>query len=260
MKGMLLMKKTLRAAAALLVVAVFCGTFSVFAAAQAPLYVALGDSIAAGTGLLSPSTKSYAAIVANTNGYRYVNHAVPGYTSASLYNLLSDASVSSDVKAADIISISIGGNDFFLGIRPKMVVNGFFGDNYSGFDSITKKFAGNFAAIIKKIKSLNPDVVILVQTVYNPRYDMLQDMYQQAVDRLNKEIRSYLEKNPGSYEIVDVAKAFAGHDEYINIDATHPNVTGHSVIARLVLAKLKALGLGTTTTPVVKASSIFKRR
>lgn len=253
------MKKTLRVIALALAVIMAFGSSAAFAAAKSPLYVVIGDSIAAGTGLINPSAKSYGAIVANSNGYRYINHAVPGYTSASLLNLLSDSTVSGDIKAADIISISIGGNDFFFGIRPAMIVNGFLGDDYSGFDSIIAKTSANFAAIIKKIKNLNPDVTILVQTVYNPRYDFLQETYQQAVDRINKVFREYLAKNPGSFEIVDVAAAFAGHEEYIAIDATHPNAAGHKAIARLLLAKLKALGLGTATLPIVKASSLFKR-
>ena len=253
------MKKLLRAVAVTLVFALAFGGISAAAAtAESPLYVLIGDSIAAGTGLISPSTKSYGAIVANTNGYRYKNHAVPGYTSANLLALLSDATVSKDLKAADIISISIGGNDFFLGINPMMIASGMLADNYSGFDSIVAKTSANFAAIIKKVRALNPKAAVLVQTVYNPRSDILtEEIYQQAVNRLNKMIRDYLVKNPGSYAIVDVASAFAGHSEYINLDLTHPNASGHAAIARLVLAKLKAMGLGTKTEPVVKASSLF---
>ncbi len=253
------MKKFVRVLATAVVFALLCSNVTVFAAAKAPLYVVIGDSIAAGTGLVNPETKSYGAIVANTNGYRYINHAVPGYTTANLLSLLSESAVSKDVKAADIISLSIGGNDFFAGIKPAMIVNGLLRDDYSGFNSIASKFSSNFAAIIKRIKKLNPDATILVQTVYNPHYDMLQETYQQAVDRLNKVFKNYLAKHPGSFVIVDVAKAFAGHKEYIAIDATHPNAKGHVVIARLVLAKLKALGLGKATVPSVKASTLFKR-
>lgn len=42
-------------------------------------YVVIGDSIARGAGVLNPDEACYGLMVANTNGYDYVNHGIDGY-------------------------------------------------------------------------------------------------------------------------------------------------------------------------------------
>ena len=88
-----------------------CLSISTFAADKYR-YVVLGDSIAYGSGLLNASEACYGKAVANTCGFDYANHSVPGATTHGLIYKLNDSAVRSDIARADIISISIGGNDF----------------------------------------------------------------------------------------------------------------------------------------------------
>ena len=251
------MKNLKKMSALLLAFVMAFGVFALSAsAAGRKTYVVLGDSIAYGQGVANSQDACYGKIVADTNGYNYANYAIDGYTSANLLRHLDTDYVAASVKKANIISISIGGNDFLTSNMAGLLISGKFGSG-SRFDSIGAKFAENFAAIIRKIKMLNSSAAILVQTVYNPSSGFFSDVYQKGADTINGAIRSYLASHKGAFSIVDVASAFAGHArEYIAADTIHPNSKGNLVIAKLILQKLKALGLGTATEPVINNPAI----
>ena len=73
-------------------------------------YVALGDSITTGYGLAENET-GFAKQVAGSNGYTLTNLAQDGATSSMLLTSLSDSEVSSAIASADLITVTIGGND-----------------------------------------------------------------------------------------------------------------------------------------------------
>lgn len=86
---------------------------SAFAAEKETLdYVVLGDSIGWGAGVLNSNEVVFGKLVADTNGYGFHNDAVNGYTTANLLAHLEKENIAADVAAADIISISIGGNNY----------------------------------------------------------------------------------------------------------------------------------------------------
>ena len=100
---------------ALLLCLALAACLPVFGAAaeeDAPFYLVLGDSIGYGSGLSNAKEAVYGKIVADTNGYAYANDAIPGYTTQALLRLMQTDDVKADIAKADIISISIGGNNF----------------------------------------------------------------------------------------------------------------------------------------------------
>ena len=237
------------------VLMIFAAAVPAFAADEALNYVVLGDSIGWGAGVLNSDEACFGKIVADTAGFNFKNDAVNGYRTADLINHLGKDKIKADVVAADIISISIGGNDFLRGDMAQLIEEAKNGD-YSRFDSIAEEFYKNFCTIIKTIKEINPDAVILMQTLYNPGADSIKAVYQQGADRLNAGYRKYLADNPKAYELLEVADAFVGHPEYVAADYIHPSAQGNVVIAKIVLAKLNALGLTDKTEPVVKQEGI----
>ena len=221
-------------------------------AADAPLrYVVLGDSIGYGAGVLNPEEACYGRIVADTNGYDYQNHAVSGNRTDHLLAHLDHAEVTAAVKNADIISISIGGNDYLTDNVTGLVLDATLCNDYSRMDRITAQLKENFAAIIEKIRGWNPDAVILMQTLYNPGKGINKAPYQAATNRLNDLIRDYLASHPGAFTIVDVAAAFGTDRRYIAQDSIHPSAQGNERIAEVILQTLKTLGLGDSTAPVI---------
>lgn len=244
--------KTMKKVICTVLVLLLCLSVTAFAAPEdEPLnYVVLGDSIGWGAGVLNSTEAVFGRIVADTNGYNFRNDAVNGYTTGNLLAHLEKEDIAADVAKADIISISIGGNNYLLGDMRSLIAQAGEGD-YSGFDAIAENFYKDFCAIIAKIKELNPDVQILMQTLYNPGADSIKDIYQAGADRLNAGYRRYLDENPGAYELLEVADAFVGHPEYVAADYIHPSAKGNEVIAKIVLEKLCELGLGENTEPVI---------
>ncbi|MCQ2471503.1 MAG: SGNH/GDSL hydrolase family protein [Clostridia bacterium] len=226
-----------------------------FAGEKTLKYLVLGDSIGYGAGVLNSDEACFGRIVADTTGFDFTNDAINGYRTSDLIKHLEKEKISADVKVADIISISIGGNDFLRGDMSSLISEAKNG-NYTRFDEITAEFYENFCKIIAKIKELNPNATIIVQTLYNPGNDFVKEAYQQGADRLNARYRQYIAENVGAYELIDVAKAFAGHSEYIAPDYIHPNAEGNVVIAKLVLAKLNELKLTDKTELVIKHAGI----
>ena len=230
--------------------------FTLAAHAQEPLnYLLLGDSIAQGYGVYNRDKACYGKIVADTNGYSYTNYAVNGYRSCDLISQFGNPEVKAAVEKADIISLSIGGNDFLQQNLPRIAVEVLAG-NYKIVNDVKEIFAENFAVIIGTIKELNPDVVILVQTLYNPMKFILGDFYGLATVRVNEAIFEYLDGNPGAFYIVDTAPVMENHPECVAVDTVHPSAVGNVAIAEVVLEKLYELGLGENTEPVINAVGI----
>lgn len=230
---------------------------------EAPLentfYLVLGDSIAYGSGLTNPVAACYGKIVADTNGYDYANHSVPGHTSANLITKLKEEEVIADLERADIINISIGGNDFLTSNVKQLITDCLVNGDYSKLDKIAQTFYNNLCEIVDIINSHNEDAVILVQTLYNPQEDFLRDAYQIGADRINNAIKKYASKNPGEIVIVDVGKALGADMANYAADKIHPSVKGNEKIAQTVLNKLYELKLGTETKPVITTKGIDKK-
>ena len=85
-------------------------------------YVLLGDSIAKGSGIVNSEEACYGRIIADTNGYNFVNYGVDGLKSGELLSMLKRNDVLESVKNADIVNITIGGNNFLHGNIPLLLL------------------------------------------------------------------------------------------------------------------------------------------
>ena len=226
-----------------------------FAAEERKNYVVLGDSIAQGYGVYNRKDAAYGKIVADTNGYNYANFGVNGLRSWDLIEQLKTNEVASAVAAADIISLSIGGNDYLQQNLPKIFSDVSQGD-YKIVNDIQNNFREYFAEIVAMLKAANPEVALFVQTLYNPRFDALRDFYGMAVERINAVITDYLTENPGAFYLVDTVPLMEGHPEYIAADTIHPSAVGNVALARLVLQRLYEEGYGENTEPVTNTIGV----
>lgn len=219
-------------------------------------YVVIGDSIARGAGLWNPDEAVYGRIVANTNGYEYHNYAVDGTRTCDLIGRIKESEVAESIRGADIISISVGGNDFLRGNIAAVTLMTLAG-NRKMLNEIIDTLYSNFCIIIDEIKELNPDAVILVQTLYNSGGLVLfYPVFEIALESLNGCFYRYQQENPGSIEIVDIYSAFKLNGINVCGDTIHPNAGGNKIIAREVLVKLNELGLGDSTEPVIVAEPV----
>lgn len=242
-----------RITAILLSFIMIIGLFTVngFAENEKQFYLVLGDSIAYGSGISNSREACYGKIVADTNGYEYANHAVPGHTTTNLINRLSQETVVADLKKADIISISIGGNDFLMSNLIGLMFDSIVLDDYTEFDKIAESFYANLCEIIRIINSHNADAVILMQTLYNPQSGYLRAPYQEGADRINSAIERFNAENPGEIVIVDAGTALGDNMENYADDEIHPSAAGNEIIAEIILDKLHELGYGNDSVPVI---------
>ncbi len=238
-------------------IAILICIFMLFSAVSAAVfakdklhYVVLGDSITVGAGLLNSKDACFGKIIADTCGFTYANHAKSGDTTSDLLDKLKKKKVINDVKKADIISISIGGNDF-LSNWPIFMFEVMALKKFDNVKKVLETLYENLCSIIDTINGYNPDAVIIIETMYNPQTGSIRETYQLAADNINEAIYKYQKENPGEIEIIDVGTAFGDNQKYIASDAIHPSAEGNELIAKLTLEKLKELGLTDKTELVI---------
>lgn len=228
-----------------------CLSCVAFAADDATKLVVLGDSIAYGTGLANSVPATYGKIIADTNGYEYANFSVPGHNTFNMLARLDVEEVAAGVAEADIVAISIGGNDFLTNDMTGIMFESIVKKDFSRFDTITSDLYDNFCAIVDKINNLNENAVIMIQTIYNPQETYLHETYAYATDLINSKFYKYDEEHPGEIIIVDVASALNGDYDNFAADAIHPSVKGNELIAQAYVDVLKEQGLGENTELVI---------
>ena len=185
-------------------------------------YLALGDSIATGTLTYFSSTKSYAWHLARAleqynksyGGVIYKNMAVDGDSTGRLLWRLSNSELLRNlVSDADIITLSIGGNDLLKAAS----VPGFTSFDLSMARQSIHKFPQNWEKIIRIIRTLNPTAILLTMTIYNPycASHSLSGCYlsdrglHERVEKLLAPINdSILANQEAGYHVVDVYSEF----------------------------------------------------
>ena len=230
-------------------------------------FLLLGDSIATGYGLPNIRENSYGAKLANALGVDYYNLAVDGATSGDLLALLKETDIAALLAEQDIVVISIGGNDilsiFFalakqaLGLAPTAsnlelqaaiestpnavsVIGMALLLNQSKLTAATNAFPENLSAIVKEIKSANPDAQLIIQTIYNPfsgvpGMETLSAAAETIISQMNGVI--YSDVTAGGYEVADIYGEFQDNALlYTNIGEfdIHPNTAGHEKIFELL--------------------------
>jgi lysophospholipase L1-like esterase len=252
--------------------------------------VFLGDSISEGLLGASPLSErdsyAYYAVVGRRNNYRYIESAVSGDTAYYMYKrLTNDTTVSAErrywVSQADIIHISILGNDLLGGNIGRTACEARQGD-YTNINKMLERGKEYLELSIEKIRELNPNAVILINTLYNPldyETNLLSESQKSEllalgggdpsvfrtvgtdlITRLNRIIYEYQVEHPGEIEIIDVYSEFdriykANRTDGICLfygDWLHPSNEGHAVIADLLQKKLEELGLADADDAVAR--------
>lgn len=152
-------------------------------------YMILGDSIAEGLAgpspLIEKENYAYPSLVGRGNGFVYMNASVSGHKSAQLYNVLRNMRKNGDtgaemrysfLKKADIIQVSILGNDLLQQNLGKMLVDfvNYKKGNEADFNyvfEILESSRANLTKIMSIIKEMNPTAQLVLQTIYNPVFD-----------------------------------------------------------------------------------------
>lgn len=246
-------------------IAVCFGGFSV-GAEEINKITFLGDSITTGYGL-SEEELSYCDYLKNYFNAETENFARDGLTTEQLLEYLNESDIIESVKKSDIVCVSIGGNDLFSIFENALMdlqsneisfsnsdeffnvssefIQSFVIDYSSAFSSAAVKASENIVTIKDRIKEINPDAALVMQTVYIPfessdekKNSLLKPLKTYAslyIGTINTSIRN------NAPNLADINLKFRENSYvYTNMDKfdIHPNYIGHMLIAEEIIQTL----------------------
>lgn len=259
-------------------------TFALAAAATLPLsmpvyatesekLLVMGDSISAGYAVEKGQYAYYDYLV-ECEGYTLTNLAVSGHKTTDMMALMEQEDTQTAIQEADVIVMSIGANDMLSPLMKYVESIQQEGESYQelfarldaegSLVSHVSKLSGyvrpyietaktNIAQIEADILALNPDVKLVMQTIYNPveydesiiesagygsSYNLLHNYVRNSTNMINEAILA-LEHTT----VADVSTAFDGTGWiYVRVEEKdiHPTQLGHALIGATVL---NALGI-----------------
>ncbi|WP_310551878.1 GDSL-type esterase/lipase family protein [Paenibacillus glufosinatiresistens] len=229
--------------------------------------VALGDSLAKGTG--DRDGKGFArrtVDVLTDRGLKaslVANLGVNGLTTAGLQDRLKEEGVRYAVKKANVILVSIGGNDLFRGSG--IADGGVIADDAGTAAGETqpkasapapaaqgeldpKALLGALPAAAERMRSaldtlieLNPQASIYLVGLYNPFGDIPQLLQpgNQAVSAWNGAVLDLVNVRP-AVTLVPTMDLFSGRQaEYLSNDHFHPNGNGYERMAQRIAQAIR---------------------
>ena len=155
-------------------------------------YVALGDSITTGYGLAENET-GFAKQVADSNGYTLTNLAQDGATSTDLLEVVKSEANADTLKNADLITITIGGNDLMNALYAYLAEE--YNNKQNSDTSITAEnvkalLAGEEGAVVEQITMLVFAISNISNfqssSIANSAYDTLWDNFVEIIETIRE--------------------------------------------------------------------------
>jgi lysophospholipase L1-like esterase len=195
--------------------------------------VALGDSLTRGTG--DVEGKGYIGYLVEQlqektkEKITLQNLGVKGYRSEQLLKQVQQIGVKEQIKNADIILITIGGNDLFQSGQTVMELN------LENVDMLRKQYLLNLEKIIKELRSTHTKANIFFVGLYNPFIDFKDAaIMTKAVRQWNYETSEMLDKHPQTVFVPTFDLFQLKVNDYLYTDKFHPNTKGYKLIAERV--------------------------
>lgn len=223
--------------------------------------VGIGDSITSGFGVRKE--ESYLQVFCKQleknqqQSVTFQNLAIDGITSKQLVMRLNDESFQKEVKKADYLLMSIGGNDFLNEFATHLSTYLISADDYPRISEIQTELLDNIKKIYEQLYLLNPEMEVFVVPLYNPYYKYLKsnEVLVQKFQEVKK-VYSILSEKQNHVVIVSSLSDILENPDYSNVASSdrmfdpHPNSLGHAKIASAFIELVK-------TKPVVKEEKVL---
>ncbi|MDR4887281.1 SGNH/GDSL hydrolase family protein [Fredinandcohnia sp. QZ13] len=211
--------------------------------------VAIGDSLTEGIGDQTESG-GYVGILNHTFEDNQLNISIENYgkkgnRTDQLLKRLDQDDITSAIKKADIILITIGANDVM-----KVVKDNFLSLTMEPFNREIDEFEDRLRSIFYKMNELNPDVHIYLIGFYNPfeqyfgnieELGMIMTTWNEAGKAVTEEFENV------SY--IPTADLFVPSDtELLADDRFHPNTLGYKRMAKRILEEIDEFEIDTEIT------------
>jgi len=232
-------------------------------AADAPAYLALGDSLAFGVGATNPAAEGYVGLThfelqqseryAETD-LELINVSVPGATSSEL--LEPDGQVDEAISEieerltdnpdapVEIISLDVGGNDLLALAEPDSpCIEGTTTEAcLDALGEMLSTLQANLREMLVRLRDAAPDAEIYVIDLYNPYSgtgEVQEIVANVAVQQVNGVISAASADPDLDVHLVSVFELFEGRAaQWIASDGIHPNDDGYRVMSAALLASI----------------------
>ena len=226
-------------------------------------FVAIGDSLTEGVGDETASG-GYVPLVASTleeafsiNSIEIENYGVAGDRSTQILKRINEQQeIQDDIASAEIISVTVGGNDLM-----KVIQNNILGLSVEKFEKPGEKYQANLTKLLTTIRQLNSTAPIYVLGIHNPYYIYFPEIteMQTIIDQWNTRTQVVVEQEERMYfvpindliyqgiisdeEASEVPDADTLNELRNNAiyegDNFHPNYNGYQLIAKAFTNKMK---------------------
>ena len=199
--------------------------------------LSMGDSIANGTG--DETGRGFADYYADSykkstkQTIKVNNIAVNGDVSDGLSQIVSRKATSPIIQSANLIFISIGGNE----IKQFATSNDI--SSLAGIKTVEDHYLSNLGNVFKKIRGENSNCTIVFIGLYNPFGDDITQDKLQLLDDWNYETQKLVSDDSNAVYIPTYDLFKYNMKKYLTIDNFHPNSEGYKAIARRIEETLK---------------------
>lgn len=222
-------------------------------------YVALGDSLTEGVGDTT-SQGGFVPLLSESlhNRYSYqvtsVNYGVSGNTSQQiLKRMTTDPQIEKDLEKADLLTLTVGGNDVLAVIRKELSHL-----SLNSFEKPTEAYKERLKEILAKARQDNPKLPIYVLGIYNPFYLNFPQLtkMQTVIDNWNKATKEVVDASENVYFVPINDRLYKGingkegitessnsqasitNDALFTGDHFHPNNIGYQIMSNAVMEKI----------------------
>jgi lysophospholipase L1-like esterase len=199
--------------------------------------VAIGDSLTRGTG--DETGKGYVGVLLDEinektkQDVRVTNLGISGQTSDQLMQQIQQTEVKRQLQSADMILLTMGGNDLFRGGQ------GLLEFEPADLEDIEKKFLDNMNFIFQQIRASNSKANVFFIGLYNPFIELEQGKEMSAVVRHWNYQSAELSAAYPKIVFVPTFDLFELKvNDYLYTDKFHPNTKGYTLIAERVASLL----------------------
>ena len=200
--------------------------------------VGLGDSLTRGVG--DPQDRGYVGLVTTAlkanSAYTSVqldDEGITGDTTDDLLKVLKRKDVQKEVAGANLIFLTIGGNDIVSVLK-----NHFLSLDLKEFDTERQHYEHNLNLILKEIRTFNPNASIYYMGLYNPFEDYFTELngpFNNVLDQWNTAGKTILERYPNTHFIPTFDLFHGKTESLLYKDHFHPNPEGYHLIADRIL-------------------------
>ncbi len=201
--------------------------------------VGIGDSLTRGVG--DPKEHGYAGIVSqalqNTSAYssvHLIDEGVTGDTTDNLLKVLKKKNVQKEIQNANLIFLTIGGNDIV-----EVLKQHFLSLDLNEFNIKRKAYDANLNKILTEVRTLNPNATIYYMGLYNPFEDYFSTLnkpFTSILNQWNSGGKTILEMYPNTVYIPTFDLFHGKTTTLLYKDHFHPNPKGYHLIAQRILS------------------------